>query len=151
MKMKKNQAACFAFFVGLFFSGVVISFLLRANHYQNWPKAEAQIIQLEHYHSRGEGMKVDIEYQYKINNTLHHDKETLYESDFITLVNGSWINVAYNPDTPEDNIVYASIGFGTYTLMSSVFMFFALSIYYLVISEEHYEKLLKRHDDKQKF
>jgi len=149
--MRKNQAAFYAFFVGVFLSGVVINFILRANHYQNWPKVEAEITQQEHYNSRGEARKVDFEYQYKINNSLHNGDETLYESDFNLLVTGSWIKVAYNPDAPEDNIVYASIGYGTYTLMSSVFMFFAMGIYYLVITKEHYESLLKRHYDKDKF
>ena len=147
--MRKNQAAFFAFIVGLFFSGVVIYFLLRAEHYQSWPKVEAQIIQKEYYNSRGEGAKVDIEYQYKINNVLYVDEKTLYKNDFNSLISGNRIYVAYNPKNPEDNIVFAVIGYGTYTLISSVLMFFALSIYYLVISEEHYKKLLKRQHDKE--
>lgn len=148
--MGKNQAAFYSFCLGLIFSGVVFVFILRADHYQRWPKVDAQITQQEHYHSHGEASKVDIEYQYQINDILHQDDATLYKTDFNALVWDNIIQVAYNPVSPEDNIVYATLGLGIYALMGSVLMFFAMSIYYFVISPEHYEKLLKRHYDKQK-
>ena len=142
--MKKNQIASYAFCLGIIFTVILVSFLLRVEHFQNWPKVEAQIIEQEHYSEDGEGKKVYLEYQYIIEGNTYLGSTTILESDFYSVITNNGINIAVNPNSPESNIVHASIGYPTYLLICCALMFFIMSIYFYIISPERYEQLLQR-------
>ena len=144
--MKKNQLASYAFSLGIVFSGVFISFLLRVENFQSWPKVEAQILEQEHFSEDGGGQKVYIEYQYIVGGNFYTGTETMLESDFYSLLTHNGIKIAFNPDDPENNIAYASLGYPVYLLIFCVMMFFSMSLYFWLIPQQRYEQLLQRYN-----
>ncbi|GAA6173821.1 hypothetical protein NBRC116592_34910 [Colwellia sp. KU-HH00111] len=145
--MKKNQIASYAFCLGILFTAILVSFLLRVEHFQNWPKIEAQILEQELFSEEGGGQKVYLEYQYIIMGNAYFGSETIQASDFYSVLTDNGIKIAFNPDSPETSIVYASIGYPTYLLICCVLMFFVMSLYFFIISQQRYEQLLKRYKE----